>query len=184
MPTTVSNLATQVSGILAATHLPADTGDEIRPQGSAGTTVVGINGVNLAGLGAGIYKYSAIGVPSIATPGVDWPGLGSTNTYYSPQRFQVPWGATPGSSVALATSGTISLAAAAALVAPTSAITGVIIPVGAFPGQVINVINNSAFTITFAAVATSHVADGVSDVIPALTSREFIYSGTSWFRKA
>ena len=39
-------------------------------------------------------------------------------------------------------------------------------------------------TITFAAAGTSHVADGVSDIIAATSSRLFIYNQTKalWYR--
>lgn len=63
-------------------------------------------------------------------------------------------------------------------------ITGLIIAVGTVNGQAMLVINESAFTLTFAAAGTSHVADGVSDVIAALTARKFVWdSNTSlWYR--
>jgi hypothetical protein len=48
----------------------------------------------------------------------------------------------------------------------------------------VTVINESAFALTFAASGTSHVADGVSDVIPALAARTFTYDGNTslWYR--
>jgi len=55
-----------------------------------------------------------------------------------------------------------------ARVTPASARTGVILQAGVTPGQEVVVVNNSASnSITFAAVATSHVADGTSAVIAA-----------------
>jgi hypothetical protein len=51
-------------------------------------------------------------------------------------------------------------------------------------GTQITVVNTTDFTLTFAAAATSHVADGVADVIPALASRTFTYYGalSLWYR--
>jgi hypothetical protein len=72
-------------------------------------------------------------------------------------------------------------------VSSTAAVTGLILQVPANgDGTQITVINTTAFTLTFAAAATSHVADGVSDVIPALSSRTFTYYGTAalWYRTA
>lgn len=72
-------------------------------------------------------------------------------------------------------------------VSSTAAVTGLILEAplnGA--ATAITVVNTTAFTLTFAAAATSHVADGVADVIPALTSRTFTYdaSTTLWYRAA
>lgn len=72
----------------------------------------------------------------------------------------------------------------AARVTTSGAVTGVILQAGAYPGQVVTVINESANSITFAASGTSHVADGVSDVIGANTARGFVWdSGPAlWYR--
>jgi hypothetical protein len=47
----------------------------------------------------------------------------------------------------------------------------------------VTIVNRSNFTITFAASGTSHVADGVADVIAGLTARTYTYdTGTSlWY---
>jgi hypothetical protein len=65
-------------------------------------------------------------------------------------------------------------------------ITGLILAAGTVGGQALIVINESAFTLTFAVAGTSHVADGTSDVIAALTARKFVWdSNTSlWYRLA
>lgn len=91
---------------------------------------------------------------------------------------------TPSSSSAPATGGTISTAGIGiARIAPTSAITDVILQAGAQDGQLLLVENNSAFTVTFAASAASHVADGVSSPIAANTARTFEWNATvsQWF---
>lgn len=68
---------------------------------------------------------------------------------------------------------------------PTGNLTGAIIAKGLMDGQTFSLVNDSAFTITFAASGTSNVADGVSDVIAANTSRKFVYlaSASLWFRE-
>lgn len=58
---------------------------------------------------------------------------------------------------------------------PAGNITGVILQQGTFLGHVVVVENQSAFSITFAAAGTSHVADGASDVILANTARWYVY---------
>lgn len=89
--------------------------------------------------------------------------------------------------VAIASSGTIAASGSqfVSRVAPTGNVTGVILTAGTVAGQGVTVLNESAFTVTFAASGTSHVADGVSDVVAALTSREFVWdTGTSlWYRQ-
>ncbi len=66
---------------------------------------------------------------------------------------------------------------------PAGNITGVILAAGSFGDDRVTVINESAFTITFAASGTSHVADGVLDIIVANSARTYIWSaGTSlWY---
>lgn len=93
-----------------------------------------------------------------------------------------------GVAVALATGGTIdpvAVAAANYLASTTGNVTGIILAAGT-DAQVFNIVNTTAFTITFAAVGTSRVADGVSDVIPALSARQFVYdaSTSKWYRMA
>jgi hypothetical protein len=84
----------------------------------------------------------------------------------------------------IATSGTINTTGIGeAKVAPAGNVTGIILQAGIFAGQECVVTNNSAFTVTFAAVGTSHVADGVSAIIPANRAMFFKWSSSSskWF---
>ena len=55
---------------------------------------------------------------------------------------------------------------------------------GTYGGQAVTLVNEGAVTLTFSAAGTSHVADGILDVIPAHTARTFIWnSGTMlWYR--
>src|SRR6185312_6741920 len=91
------------------------------------------------------------------------------------------------SPIVLASSGTLTYTGAAQVtVAPTGNVTGIILAAGTVAGQVLTVINESAFTVTFAASGTSHVADGTSDVIAATTARKFVWDGNTslWYRFA
>lgn len=89
-------------------------------------------------------------------------------------------------SQALATGGTIATAGLGiSRVNPGAAVTGAILAAGTQDGQAVVVENDSsANTITFAASGTSHVADGVSDVIAVLTARLFVWNATAglWSR--
>lgn len=89
------------------------------------------------------------------------------------------------SAAALASSGTITTSGVGiARVNPAAAVTGVILQAGTNAGQIVIVRNESAFSITFAAAATSHVADGTSDIIAANTSRMFEWNSVAsrWSR--
>ncbi len=86
--------------------------------------------------------------------------------------------------VAIAASGTIATAnIGESRVAPTGNVAGIILASGTQAGQEVSVVNESAFTVTFAASGTSHVADGVSAVIAANRKMDFTWdSGTSlWY---
>jgi hypothetical protein len=74
--------------------------------------------------------------------------------------------------------------AAFAPVTAGSACTGLVISGGAADGQVATIANQSAFSLTFAAAGTSHVADGTADTISALTARTFFWDAESslWYR--
>lgn len=90
------------------------------------------------------------------------------------------------SSAAVADNGTITTAGvSAARVIPAAAVTGVILAVGTTGGQMCTVVNEAiaARSVTFAAVATSNVADGAASVIAGLNARTFVWSsGTNlWY---
>ena len=74
---------------------------------------------------------------------------------------------------AVATGGTISTSGVTvARVAPTAAVTGVILEPGEYPGKRLTVVNEaaSADSVTFAAAGTSNVALGTSAVIAGQAS--------------
>jgi hypothetical protein len=83
----------------------------------------------------------------------------------------------------IATSGgSPAIAYGQVIVTPASNVSGIILQAGLGAGVEVTVINESAFTVTFAAVATSHVADGTSDVIAANNSRRFQWSPSGlWY---
>lgn len=88
---------------------------------------------------------------------------------------------------ALSNGTTITVSGSAALpVTATGNVTGIILHTPPNGWQQVTVINQSAFTVTFDVAGTSHVADGVSDVIPALTARTFVYDSNTnlWYRSA
>jgi hypothetical protein len=64
------------------------------------------------------------------------------------------------------------------------AVTGIIMTAGLYDGQIVNVINAAAASVTFATAGTSHVADGTSAVIAANHAITLIYdTGSSlWYR--
>lgn len=66
----------------------------------------------------------------------------------------------------------------------TAARTGIILTAGTVDGQIINLINASANTITFAAAGTSNVADGATTAIAANRAVTLIWdSGSSrWYK--
>jgi hypothetical protein len=88
------------------------------------------------------------------------------------------------SAATIASSGTITTAGVdQARVTTSGAVTGVILQAGTYANQACVVVNESANSITFAAVGTSNVADGTSAVIAANRMMVFRWdSGTSkWY---
>jgi cell wall-associated NlpC family hydrolase len=82
------------------------------------------------------------------------------------------------SSQALSNGSTIAVGAQRLYpVTETGNVTGVILGVGTYAGQPITVINRSAFTVTFAAEATSNVA--VPTVIGARLARHFVWDAAN-----
>lgn len=89
----------------------------------------------------------------------------------------------------VATAGTIATAGlSVSRVNPSAgSATGVILAAGTVDGQVCIVENDHATnTVTFAAAATSNVADGASDAIAALRAATFVWNATTsrWYRAA
>jgi len=89
---------------------------------------------------------------------------------------------------ALSSGGYIQVLSDYVVVTPTASITGVIL--GTYPGVMgtqsrVTIINPTAYSITMAAAATSHVATGTADVIPPDSAATYLWdpSGTpNWYR--
>lgn len=66
---------------------------------------------------------------------------------------------------------------------PAGAVTGVIMAAGYASGHTVTLVNESASSITFAAVGTSRVADGVAAVIAGLTQKTFTWNSSTnvWY---
>jgi hypothetical protein len=85
---------------------------------------------------------------------------------------------------ATASSGTIATAGiGTSQVAPTAAVTACVLAAGIYPGQEVNVVNEAVgtFTITFAASATSNVAQGTGAVISGLTCAKYKWVNSLWY---
>jgi hypothetical protein len=83
---------------------------------------------------------------------------------------------------AIANNGTIPSANIGhARIAPAANVTGIILPVGV-TGQEIIIINESGFSATFAAQATSNVVGGAANVITAFSAQKFAFAAglTLW----
>ncbi len=81
-------------------------------------------------------------------------------------------------------SGTITTAGlTVSRVAPTAAITGVILATGSIAGQQVVVLNESAFSITFGALGASNVSIGTNCLIPAGTHLQFVWDSVTarWY---
>jgi hypothetical protein len=90
------------------------------------------------------------------------------------------------SSAAIANGNTITTSGVGvARVNPGANVTGIVLQAGTLSGQECWVINESAFTVTFAA-ASSNVADGNASAIAATTARLFVWNSavSLWFRAA
>ena len=95
----------------------------------------------------------------------------------------------PASAQALSNSTAITVNTAYALIPLTAsaAVTGITMPTsGLQSGQTVTLLNQSAYSITFAASGTSNVADGTSDVIPVSTAVTYVWNGNTslWYRHA
>lgn len=140
-----------------------------------------VRGVVLASVGTQVI-YS--GTPAIGTRmDLNCHGFTDARQQIIHSRAQQSWGQT--SAVDPGNNGTITTAGVTvAIVNPAANETGIILQAGTDQGQILVVLNLSAFTLTMAAGATSHVADGGSDVIAATSSAFYVWeSGFNfWYR--
>jgi Pectate lyase superfamily protein len=85
----------------------------------------------------------------------------------------------------IATSGTVTMANLGIVILnPATTVTGIKLAAGTYAGQMITVINKSAFSVTFDIAANSFIADGASDVISANTAAHLYWSNIDnlWYR--
>lgn len=151
----------QVAGTQTGTIIAMNT-----VQGSSGPFGY-VSGFGYILLGAGTFDMT--GIPLVKVPSMV---LSSD----SPQALSA------GTTIRVSDDGNYG----AIPVTATANVAGLILqPPGSTWSQV-TLVNQSAFTLTFAASGASHVADGVSDIIPALTARMFTYDGNTslWYPAA
>jgi hypothetical protein len=124
-----------------------------------------------------------------------WGGEARTYVWDNPQALWFdqtnPGGTTKltpsTSAAAIASSGTITTAnVGLARLAPTAAVTAVIMGTGTFPGQLCYVVNEATtqnFSVQMAASSTSNVADGVSCIIPGDQGRLMVWDSSEslWY---
>lgn len=109
----------------------------------------------------------------------------STTTSALAVRVAVALVSTPPANQTLTNSATITLPVGINKVVDNGgAVTGIIMTAGLYDGQIVNIINAAAASVTFATAGTSNVADGTSAVIAANRAVTLIYdSGSSlWYR--
>jgi hypothetical protein len=84
---------------------------------------------------------------------------------------------TVGTVMTITNNATIPSGSGIVRVTTAGAVTGIILQAGLFAGQTVTVIHEGAAanTITFAAVATSNVMDGVADVLTGPSARIFVW---------
>ncbi len=135
---------------------------------SSGTSAVadGQNDV-IPGLSARLYVWNSVNFLWYATPQTV---NGTLTTVQS------------ATASAVATNGTITTAGVGvARVAPSAAVTGIILQAGTLNGQQCWVVNEAAVanSLAFAASGTSLVADGVNDLLPGLSARLYVWDSPS-----
>ena len=173
----------------------------INTNGATFCSIVGNTGYNNTGLTpqAQLYGYQAAGTQTgTLFFGNTVTGANGRFNYVSGFGYmiidaaqadfsQLPFFKVPGQVLAadgvqtLATSATIKTATdgnyAAIPVTMAGNVTAIVLEVPAQAWTRVDVINQSAFTATFAASGTSHVIDGTSAVIPAQGMKSFVYNG-------
>jgi hypothetical protein len=144
--------------------------------------VVAVSGDTLQvvrGTEGGYFQAWGISTPVALEPPDPW-GHGSVIT--TTNNMTAPLKLTGNTAQALITSGTIAtagLSVSRVSLASASA-SSVVLQAGTVDGQVVYVENTSAtYTVTFAAVGTSNVQDGVSDVIAVSTVRCYVWNATT-----
>lgn len=142
-----------------------------------GVGVIGTNG-KVQFLDDGSIPAGTATPPTVNNTG-NMTGGPSFPTYTAPSISATATAIVTGGTIDVGGTGTIRLN-------PAAAVTGAILQKGNKAGQIVRLVNESANSITFAAVATSNVADGVSDVVDALNGATYVWdpdaSTAGWYR--
>jgi len=135
--------------------------------------------LNMANLGSGVSNLSILG------DGIDgkrtMAGYHYGDNQFDMGRFAL--GQKP-DVVTIANGSTLDTTTAILRVTASGAVTELRMQPGVMPGQVVTVLNESEFNLSFGPPGTSGVADGTSDVIIGLTSRIFVWDAARslWFK--
>jgi hypothetical protein len=182
---------------LRTCHLDIGVECDLNPTGGytfAPSTIQFGSGVNAIASCYGILSFGAsyAFTPSNNSGNVSMVGIISGDTtLLSGLAFPSPVGMGAGyyvgsyaSAATLANGSTINTSLQGYVpVTCTAAVTGVIMMPFAYDGQVQTVVNTGSFPVTFAAAATSFVATGASEVIPAGQTRQYVfnYAANRWY---
>jgi hypothetical protein len=130
------------------------------------------------GTEGGFFMAWGISTPVALEPPDPW---GHGTVIVTTNNMTAPLKLTGNTAQALITSGTIATAGlSVSRVSCAGAVTAAVLQAGTVDGQMVYVENTSAAnTVTFAAVGTSNVQDGVSDVIAVSTIRGYVWNATT-----
>lgn len=124
-----------------------------------------------------IEVYNPSGVLAYAVGGTGGVTTGAVTQSVSPAS---------GVSTTIANGNTVTPTASIMRTTNVGAVTGLIVASGTVDGQTFTLINEGSGTVSFAAVGTSHVADGATTAIPVLTGRTLVWMANvvtpAWYR--
>jgi hypothetical protein len=181
-------VSTSMNTMIAHTELFVD----VECNGTSGSQPQTINFTNATAFTCGIFHCTGMmsfaGNNAFAQNGTNWlgnfqfdgPVYGDAHLMSDSDLGRVPY-----SNGAIGNGGSINTRFnSVTTVAPTANVTGIILGSdSASDWREITVINTSAFTLTMDVAGTSHVADGTSDVIAALSAAKYIWNpGGTWYR--
>ncbi len=157
-------------GLLFGTHsivLTRTGGAYVEIDAAIVSSGVGI-GIEFSGTGGVTVDGALHAAGDLSVTG----GTYASNTHLFGELSLSP----PGASTLIASAAAIGVTSASSVaVHGAAAITGLTLGTATRDGTTITIINTGAYSMTFAAAGTSNVADGVSCVIKALSSRTFVW---------
>ena len=150
----------------------------IQAAGAQTETVIVFN--QIAGSAAAFHPVSGGGYTLMSAGAIDFTGIPVVKVPRLIYSARSPQTLSNGSTINTSNNGDFGLIP----VTESSHVTGVILDPPSNGNSQVTIVNRSAYTITFAASGTSNVADGTSDIIPALAARTFTYDGGTslWYR--